>query len=527
MKNKDTRPEQADPSASLKQALRQQGEVMARHNAGQPPEDLKVMSPEEMQRTLQELRVHQIELGIQNEELRRLHEELDSERERYFYLYDQAPVGYCTISEKGLIMETNITAANMLGVFCGALTKQPISQIINKDDRDIYNLLRKKLVETGKQQECELRMIKMDETAFWAHLAATVAPDTNGAQVFLIALTDITDRKKRETEIFYLSYHDQLTGLFNRMFYEEELKRLDTERNLPLTIVMGDVNGLKLINDSFGHAVGDELLKKVAQVITKGCRTDDIIARLGGDEFVILLPQTDADETERIIKRIQALAFKERIESIDLSISFGYEVKRGMGKRIQEVFKNAEDKMYKQKIFEGASMRGRTINVIINSLQEKDKREEQHSHRVSALCKSMGEALGLPTSEIEELKSVGLLHDIGKIGIDETILNKPGKLTVDERKEINRHPEIGYRILNTVNDMSDAANYVLYHHETWNGKGYPKGLKGVEIPFVSRIITIADAYDAMTSERSYRSALPEEVAIGNCRKMQEHNLILT
>ena len=330
---------------------------------------------------------------------------------------------------------------------------------------------------------------------------------------------NIEERKKSEKEVLYLSYHDQLTGLNNRRFYEKELKRLDTKGNLPLTIVMADVNGLKLINDSLGHFKGDELLKKVAEVMTKGCRADDIIARLGGDEFVILLPKTDVLETELIIKRIKDLASKDRIGCcIDISITFGYETKNNEEENIQEIFKSAEDQMYRKKLFESPSMRGKTIKAIMNTLHEKNKREEQHSHRVSALCKSMGEALGLPEYEVEELKSVGLLHDIGKIAIDENVLNKPGELTNDEWEEIKRHPEIGYRILNTVNDMSEMANGALYHHERWDGKGYPKGLIKEQIPFVSRIITIADAYDAMTSERSYRSALPEKFVIEELKK---------
>ncbi|TGE33368.1 diguanylate cyclase [Desulfosporosinus sp. Sb-LF] len=316
----------------------------------------------------------------------------------------------------------------------------------------------------------------------------------------------------------WVSYTDPLTGLFNRRFYEDELKRLDTERNLPMTIVMADVNGLKLINDSFGHVMGDELLKKVAEVIKKGCRADDIIARLGGDEFVIILPKTDAFETEKIIKRIKDLSLKEKVGSVDISISIGYETKNNEEENNQEIFKKAEDHMYKKKLFESPSMRGKTMSAIINTLHEKNKREEAHSHRVSALCKSMGEVLGMPEHDIEELKTVGLLHDIGKIAINENILNKTGNLTDDEWKEIKRHPEIGYRILSTVNDMSDMANYVLYHHERWDGKGYPKGLKGEEIPFVSRIITVADAYDAMTSERSYRGALPNELVIAELQR---------
>jgi diguanylate cyclase (GGDEF)-like protein/PAS domain S-box-containing protein len=337
-------------------------------------------------------------------------------------------------------------------------------------------------------------------------------------QGVLLNYHDISERKRRQEEITFLSYHDQLTKLYNRRFYEEELKRLDTESNFPISIIMGDVNGLKLINDSFGHDMGDELLKKVSNAIKKACRSDDVIARLGGDEFVIILPRTDAYKTEQIIKRIKAATIEEKIGSIDISVSLGWDLKISAEKDMHEVFKNAEDHMYKQKLFESPSMRGKTINAIITTLNEKNKREDQHSHRVSELCKSMGVALNQNDKMIYILKSVGLLHDIGKIAIDENILNKPGKLSNDEWEEIKRHPEKGYRILSTVNDMSEMAEYVLAHHERWDGTGYPKGLRGEEIPYVSRIIAIADAYDAMTSERSYRNALPKEVVLEELRK---------
>jgi len=340
----------------------------------------------------------------------------------------------------------------------------------------------------------------------------------NGKNVLHVLWRDISERKQMEQVLEYLIFHDQLTGLYNRRFFETELKRLDVERNLPLTIVMADVNGLKLVNDSLGHTNGDELLKKVAEVMQKGCRADDIVARLGGDEFVILLPKTDTKEAEHIIKRIEALALVEKIGSVGLSVSFGYETKDTENEKIQVVLKKAEDHMYKKKLFESPSMRGETINTIISTLHEKNKREEQHSYRVSAICQSIGQAIGLPEEDIKELKTVGLLHDIGKIAIDENILNKPGKLTADEWDKIRSHPEVGYRILNTVNDMSEMAEFVLAHHERWDGKGYPKGLKGEQIPLQSRIIAIADAYDAMTSERSYRDALSEQVAINELKK---------
>lgn len=340
----------------------------------------------------------------------------------------------------------------------------------------------------------------------------------NKSKVFHVLLRDITGRKEMEKKLEYLSYHDILTGIYNRRYFEEELKRLDSERNYPLTIVMADVNGLKLINDSFGHSTGDELLKIVAQIIKEGLRSDDILARLGGDEFVILLPKTSTFETEKVINRIRNILLRKKIGGIDISVSFGYDTKLSREVQIKDVFKKAEDFMYKKKLFESPSMRSKTVQVIIKTLHEKNKREEKHSHRVSELARSLGLALNLVENEIEELKTVGLLHDIGKIAIDENILNKPGRLTSEEWEEIKRHPEIGYRILNTSNDMLEIANYVLYHHEKLDGTGYPKGLKGDEIPLQSKIIAIADTYDAITSERSYRNALSEEIAIGELKK---------
>lgn len=334
-----------------------------------------------------------------------------------------------------------------------------------------------------------------------------------GETVIHSLIRDMSEHMDLKEKLKHISYHDQLTGIYNRHYFEEELQRLNVRRNLPLTVMMADVNGLKLINDSFGHAVGDKLLQKVAVLIKKGCREDDIISRIGGDEFMVLFPQTDSNEVNRIEKRIQELTAQEKLESLDISISFGWATKHTEAEDISDILKKAEDYLYKKKLFESPSMRGRTINTIIHTLHEKNKREEAHSYRVSAICEAMGEVLGLSADEIKELKNVGLLHDIGKIAVDELMLNKPGKLTVEEWNEMARHPEIGYRILSTVNDMAEMAEHVLAHHERWDGSGYPKGLKGHEIPLQARIITLADAFDAMTSDRPYRKALSQQTAI--------------
>jgi diguanylate cyclase (GGDEF)-like protein/PAS domain S-box-containing protein len=477
----------------------------------------------ELQKRNEELKAYVEQLSEAEEELRFQYEQnLESDKrlkiseEKFRTMFEQAPLGI-TLSDSltGRFYETNSKFAEITGRTKEEIINTDWMTITHPDDVK-ENLIEMNLMNEKKKKGFNMnkRYIKPDGSIVWVNMTIMnlhLEDKINPSEICMIE--DISEQKKLELQLIHLSYHDQLTGLYNRRFFEEELRRLDVQRNYPITIVMGDVNGLKLINDSLGHAKGDELLKKVAKVIKKGCRTDDIIARLGGDEFVILLPKTDTIETECIIKRIKSLALKEKVDSIDISISFGYETKNDDEQEAHEIFKRAEDYMYKKKLFESPSMRSKTISAIISALHEKNKREEAHSRRVSSLCRSIGKALNLLDVEVEELKTIGLLHDIGKIAIEENILNKPGKLTVGEWEEIKRHPEIGYRILSTVNDMSEMANYVLAHHERWDGTGYPKGLKGSQIPLQSRIISIADAFDAMTSERSYRRALSEEVAI--------------
>jgi len=363
--------------------------------------------------------------------------------------------------------------------------------------------------------------ILMSHTGQEISVEGTISPilSEEGSTVGAVVIfRDDTEKKKKQDQILFLSYHDQLTSLYNRRYFEEELKRLDTERNLPLTLVMFDVNGLKLINDAFGHQTADRVLQTVAWALRRECRSDDIIARIGGDEFVLLLPKTESAMAESISNRIQQSIKSEKVQSLQLSVSYGCETKRDPGVDMAEIFKNAENNMYVHKLVESASTRHGIVDVIKKTLNEKNGYEEQHARRVSILCAKLAEQMKLSKEQINELQTLGLMHDIGKISVKDETLNKVTPLTKPEWTEIKRHSEIGFKILSSTNEYIQMAEHILHQHERWDGTGYPKGLGGVEISIQSRIMAVADAYDTMTSDRVYKKTMTHLEALAELRR---------
>ena len=327
---------------------------------------------------------------------------------------------------------------------------------------------------------------------------------------------DVTERKRYEEQLKYLSLHDQLTGLHNRVYFENELERLDDSRDYPITIISVDLDGLKLVNDTVGHARGDQLLISCAQALKQAMRKSDLLARVGGDEFVAILPKTTAKAGEEITERIQEQVEKynrEKQIQLPLSISLGYATAENPEKPLQQVFKEADDLMYRAKLHKGVDARAQIIHSLMATLGERDFITEGHARRLENLCLKLGKKVNLSRKQLSDLRLLAQVHDLGKVGVPDHILFKKGTLTDEEWTQMKQHSEKGYRIALSSADLSGIAELILKHHECWDGKGYPIGLKGEDIPIECRILAIADAYDAMTNDRPYRKAMPPEKAI--------------
>lgn len=459
-------------------------------------------------------KLEKIIAGLKTEILTRKKAEekaLESE-ERFKVLYKESPVSIAVHDiDSGEIIDANDLALKSFN--CKSLAEYKNRPSLGKSPYSILEA--KQWIDKASREGLQIflwKSVRKVGEEFWEEVRLLPIEIDSKKRILAIS-ADITQRIEAEKKVEFLSFHDVLTGLYNRRFFEEEFKRLDVERNLPICIIIIDVNGLKLVNDAFGHAAGNSLLVSVANTLQNELRADEIVARIGGDEFAILLPNINAEEVHSIIKRLQKNISKKKIETLPISVACGWAIKTNQQQNLSDIFKLAEDNMVRDKIYDNTSHRHQSIQLIMQTLYEKTPREQHHSQRVSELCHKFGQKLGLPHNEINELTTAGLLHDIGKIAISNDILNKNGSLNQIEWQEILKHPEVGYSILSSVSDYANLAEYVKAHHEKWDGTGYPKGLKGQEIPLLARAIAIADAYDAMTSTRSYRRAMSKSEAI--------------
>lgn len=437
--------------------------------------------------------------GVLEENTNRLQLILDSAAEAIFGIDTD---GKCTFCNKSCVA--------MLGYM-------DQSELLGKD---IHNIIHHTNRDSSPSDFTDCRILRSIERAEGVHADDEVFwradgtcfdveyhsyPQIKNGQVVgaVITFTDITIRKQREAEIQFLYCFDTLTGLLNRRCFEEKRLTIDIPENLPLSVIFADINGLKLTNDVFGHNAGDELIKKSAEILKQACRSGDVIARTGGDEFIILLPKTTAIEAAAMLNVIKSSFAEATVEAVKCSISMGTDTKYNPGQSLDEVMANAENAMYKDKTINRSSINKDIVDTIIQTLHKRSRYEQLHSINVQNLSAELGKALNMPKTELVKLKRAAYLHDIGKIVLDYSLLNK-NALDIEEQEKFKQHSVVGYRILNLIDETLDLAEYVYSHHEKWDGKGYPRGLKGEQIPLISRIISLTETYD-----RVYRRTIKE------------------
>ena len=342
--------------------------------------------------------------------------------------------------------------------------------------------------------------------------------DTIGEEIEIVAV-DVSEKKKDEQKIRYLSYHDKLTNVYNRAYFDELIETYDDEKRYPFSIIIGDINGLKDLNDHYGHKKGDTLLKHMADICVKSCRDSDYVCRIGGDEFAIVCPETDEHGAASICERIRHLCGSSYVDYIGYpSIALGYATKESDITSIDEIFKNADNNMYRNKMTYSESSSGMFLKALQLTLEKSGHESKEHLDKVKHYALALGNTISLNQSEMDDLSVVADLHDIGKIGVPDGILNKKGTLTDEEYEVVKGHAYFGYSMLKATPSTIRIAEYILYHHEWYNGKGYPDGLIGKKIPKISRIIQIADAFAVMTGGTVYRKALEKQKAINALRE---------
>lgn len=446
--------------------------------------------------------------------------ELDDCLNHFGLITQNAPVVYLAGDMSGRCGYISPNSKAIIGIDSLADNRIDFSPIHNEDRERVRVEAAGILYQnTAGIIRCRIKVANGDYHWFMIHLQTV--PDTKREPIQFIAfIQDIAKEMDWKQHSSYLRIHDPLTNVYNRAYFLEETQRLQQEENVRLCLVLVDVNGLNLINHSLGNEKGDEALVEVAQILRNSFSGNHMISRIGGGEFGVFVYDTDQENVERMCARIENACRQTQRRMIPLSISWGIAERRDKTMNMNEVFTLAEKRLYWHKTLERSSLHSQTILALKQALRSRNLETAEHMQRIGNLVVKLGRLFELESSEIDRLILLASLHDIGKMAIPDRILNKPGRLTDKEMEIMKTHCREGSRIAGASHVLSAIANEILCHHERWDGTGYPVGLKGEGIPLLSRMISVVDAYDVMTSKRVYKEAMSHEAAVQELRRCE-------
>ena len=444
-------------------------------------------------------------LDRSNDTLEKLIQENLILQAKYQHFYEDAPVGYLIFSVDGQIADANNTFCAMLNLAKEAVIGQAVTDFFQPAQQAALRQACQALSPGAGQLSLESVLacpqgqvdVLLLLDCFQAQSDAHWPLATEDGRLLRCVVNDISELKRRQREMWQKSMHDALTGVYNRLFYAEQLPHLDQERHLPLSVIMLDIDRLKTINDTLGHDFGDEAIVTIAQIMQTNARPMDYVCRIGGDEMVVLLPNTDFDRASAYAAACQEEAARHALSGLPLGFSWGAATRLSLADSLSTTIASAEDMMYTRKHEHNTAWQNNTIRTIMQSLFERNPRVYQHCARVGNLAQRFGHFLNLPPDECTFLLRLGLLHDIGMASLSSDILNQATPLTEAQLRELHRHPEIGARILRQNPSASEFAQIVYAHHENWQGGGYPTGLSSEKLPFASRLLRILDTYDCL------------------------------
>ncbi|WBW96526.1 HD domain-containing phosphohydrolase [Oceanirhabdus sp. W0125-5] len=412
-------------------------------------------------------------------------------------------------SKDGKIIDSNDMAKKVFG-------KYDINIKLEKFEKVFQELVIKSKAEVTKEiDRVEIKILVDGKEYYFVKNESAICEDGENLGK-VIFLNDISYMKVAMKKLETMAKKDMLTGLFNRVYFDEQIYAIgksNIEDKLPLAIVKGDINSMKMINDALGKKMGDKLIVKMSEIIKALVPENSLVARVGGDEFGIILFNTKEEIVLNMINGIKKRCEDEGEGLNNLSMCLGYSIMENVEKNIDKHVECADNFMYRKKMMESRSARSSVIDSLKVALEQSNYETKEHAERTRELAVKLAKRVGIKQNKINDIEMLALLHDIGKLAIPDSILMKPGKLTDEEFEVIKTHSQKGYDIAISSPNLINIAEGILHHHERWDGRGYPKGLKGEEIPIESRIITIVDSYDVMTNDRPYHKAMPKEKAI--------------
>jgi diguanylate cyclase (GGDEF)-like protein/PAS domain S-box-containing protein len=438
----------------------------------------------------------------------------DLEQE-YDRLFSQGISGNFWISPTGEILRCNPAFARLLGY---PTTKEVVGQSLRDmlPEGDPWEELVRE-IQTRKKME------KPAWTVYDRHRNPRVVQgrflgkaDDQGRIVQILGIwKDLSEITELKESLDRTQLRDPLTGLLSRQAFENEMQRFDQGGYDPVGVLTIDINGLKFINDTIGYEKGNRLLGLAAEVLRETFPGNETLARVGGDEFAVLAVRTDRAimaEARRNIRRLVE-RYNNGPPEMPLSLAVGFALNDEAPATVREVFIEADNNMYREKLLCHQSIHSSVVQTLNKALEVRDFITEGHARRIQDLVEEMAQAIDLSERSVIDLRLLAQFHDIGKVGIPDRILMKAGPLNPEEAIEMQKHCEIGYRIALAATDLVPIADWILKHHEWWNGHGYPAGLAGERIPLECRVLAIADAFDVLTNDRPYRQAVSREEAL--------------